>query len=64
MSRYDIPSAPINNIAEVFDDEQVKASGIVKKVQHPGIGELKVSEEKNVRLALLRLASLSSIHLC
>jgi succinate--hydroxymethylglutarate CoA-transferase len=45
LSRHDIPSAPINNIAEVFAEEQVRATGIVKNVRHRGVGEMKVRRE-------------------
>ena len=33
-----IPSAPINTIAEVFDDPQVKHMGIPKQIEHPKMG--------------------------
>lgn len=40
LVRHDIPSSPINNLEQVFADEQVRASGIVQRVQHPLIGEV------------------------
>jgi succinate--hydroxymethylglutarate CoA-transferase len=43
MAKHDIPSAPINNLAQVFADEQVVASGIVKTLQHPLVGEMRVT---------------------
>lgn len=36
-----IPAGPINNLADVFADEQVKHCGLVEVVQHPSLGALK-----------------------
>jgi crotonobetainyl-CoA:carnitine CoA-transferase CaiB-like acyl-CoA transferase len=33
-----IPNAPINTIAEVFDDPQIKHMGIPKQIDHPEMG--------------------------
>ncbi len=35
-----VPCGPINSIAEVFDDEQVLALGMVETIPHPTIGDL------------------------
>jgi crotonobetainyl-CoA:carnitine CoA-transferase CaiB-like acyl-CoA transferase len=37
----DIPAGPINNLADVFADEQVLHSGLVEEVQHPELGRLR-----------------------
>lgn len=36
------PSGPVNNLKETFDDPHVKAIGLVKTLQHPLAGEIKV----------------------
>jgi formyl-CoA transferase len=36
----EVPCGPINSIAEVFDDPQVRALGLVETVAHPTIGDL------------------------
>jgi crotonobetainyl-CoA:carnitine CoA-transferase CaiB-like acyl-CoA transferase len=36
----EVPCGPINSIAEVFDDPQVRALGLVETVRHPTIGDL------------------------
>ena len=36
-----IPAGPINNLEDVFNDEQVKACGLVQNAIHPVLGELK-----------------------
>lgn len=36
-----IPAGPINNLADVFADEQVLHCGLVEEVQHPSLGLLK-----------------------
>jgi len=36
-----VPSGPVNTIAQALEDEQVKARGIVVKVDHPVYGEIK-----------------------
>lgn len=43
MEKFDIPSAPINNLAQVFSDPQVVHSGIVQTVHHPTVGDVKVT---------------------
>ncbi|ETF03419.1 CoA transferase [Advenella kashmirensis W13003] len=35
LEQAGVPSGPINNIAEVFDDPQVKHRGLLKKFPHP-----------------------------
>ncbi|WNF38546.1 CaiB/BaiF CoA-transferase family protein [Bacillaceae bacterium IKA-2] len=37
-----IPSGSINTIAEMFEDPQVKASGIIKEVSHPTAGMIRL----------------------
>jgi crotonobetainyl-CoA:carnitine CoA-transferase CaiB-like acyl-CoA transferase len=37
----DIPAGPINNLADVFADEQVRHSGLVEEVDHPVLGTLR-----------------------
>ncbi|MFA7438532.1 CaiB/BaiF CoA transferase family protein [Castellaniella sp.] len=37
---HQIPAGPINNLEDVFHDEQVKAAGLVESVQHPLLGAL------------------------
>lgn len=37
----DIPAGPINNLADVFADEQVLHSGLVEVVEHPELGRLR-----------------------
>ncbi len=41
LDDFDIPNAPVNDIAEVFADEQVKARGMIQSYDHPTIGEVK-----------------------
>ncbi|MEQ1888316.1 MAG: CoA transferase [Alphaproteobacteria bacterium] len=37
-----VPSGPINDIKQVFDDPQVKHMGMAVAVQHPDMGEIKL----------------------
>lgn len=37
----DIPNAPVNDIEEVFADEQVNARGMVRSYDHPTLGEVR-----------------------
>ncbi|WP_424811286.1 CaiB/BaiF CoA transferase family protein [Roseococcus sp. YIM B11640] len=37
-----VPSGPINNIEEVFADEQVQHLGIAKPVKHPVVGDIRI----------------------
>ncbi len=41
LDKYDIPSAPVNDIGEVFEDPQVKARNMVKTYRHPTVGEVR-----------------------
>ncbi len=43
MSKHDIPSAPINDLAGVFSDPQVVHSGIVREVTHDLVGTIKLT---------------------
>jgi CoA:oxalate CoA-transferase len=36
-----IPCSPVNDYAQVFDDPQVKARGLVVEVEHPKLGRMK-----------------------
>jgi len=38
---HQIPAGPINNLEDVFRDEQVQAAGLVETVQHPLLGALR-----------------------
>ncbi len=38
--QYDLPIAPVNDIAEVFDDPQVRAREMVRQHHHPDLGDL------------------------
>jgi crotonobetainyl-CoA:carnitine CoA-transferase CaiB-like acyl-CoA transferase len=45
LRRFDaaeVPSGPINSIAEVFADEQVRALGLVEEIPHPTAGTVKL----------------------
>ncbi|MDE0234605.1 MAG: CoA transferase, partial [bacterium] len=37
---YDLPVAPVNDIAEVFTDPQVLARDMVRQYRHPVLGDL------------------------
>lgn len=37
-----IPAAPVKSLREVLDDEQIAASGMLRTVQHPRRGEMRV----------------------
>jgi crotonobetainyl-CoA:carnitine CoA-transferase CaiB-like acyl-CoA transferase len=41
LDEYDIPSAPVNDLAEVFSDPQIEARGMVRSYQHPTLGEVR-----------------------
>jgi formyl-CoA transferase len=40
LEREDVPSCVLNNLAEVFEDPQVKALGMVERVPHPRRGHV------------------------
>jgi formyl-CoA transferase len=40
LSAAEVPCGPINSIAEVFDDRQVRALGLVETIHHPTVGDL------------------------
>ncbi|EDO48985.1 predicted protein [Nematostella vectensis] len=42
LEEYGIPSAPINNIKQVFADPQVQYKNLVQEVDHPTIGNVKL----------------------
>ncbi len=37
-----VPCGPVNSLAEVFSDEHVLSSGILRDVEHPTAGTLKM----------------------
>ncbi|MDS1141950.1 CoA transferase [Pusillimonas sp. SM2304] len=41
MIEHGIPAGPINNLEDVFNDQQVLACGIVQSAEHPTVGEIK-----------------------
>lgn len=41
LDEYDIPSAPVNTLEEVFADPQVKAREMVQSYDHPVLGEIR-----------------------
>ncbi len=41
LDEYDIPSAPVNDIAEIFADPQVEARQMVRTYRHPTLGEIR-----------------------
>lgn len=36
-----VPSGPVNSITQAFDDEQIKARGLIVEVEHPSYGTIK-----------------------
>ena len=36
-----VPCGPVNNIADVMEDEQVKARDMIVSIDYPGVGEVK-----------------------
>jgi formyl-CoA transferase len=42
LGAAEVPCGPINSIAEVFADPQVKALGLVETIPHPTIGDLRL----------------------
>ena len=40
MEEYDLPIAPVNDIAEAFADPQVRARGMVQQYRHPDLGDI------------------------
>jgi crotonobetainyl-CoA:carnitine CoA-transferase CaiB-like acyl-CoA transferase len=55
----DIPAGPINNLADVFDDAQVRHSGFVEEVDHPALGKLR-QVGSPIRLAAMQGRSIRS----
>lgn len=37
-----VPCGPVNTLADVFEDEHVLSSGIMREVEHPNVGKLKM----------------------
>ena len=42
LNKAGVPSGPINNIAQVFDDPQVKHLNVTRHVAHPVLGDVEV----------------------
>jgi crotonobetainyl-CoA:carnitine CoA-transferase CaiB-like acyl-CoA transferase len=42
LEKAKVPCGPINNVKEVFDDEQVLSRNLLKTLSHPTIGSLKI----------------------
>jgi crotonobetainyl-CoA:carnitine CoA-transferase CaiB-like acyl-CoA transferase len=38
----DVPCAPLNNLAEVFEDPQVRALGLERTIRHPVMGDVRL----------------------
>ncbi|MBK5267666.1 MAG: CoA transferase [Acidimicrobiia bacterium] len=43
LDRYDIPSAPVNSLGDVFSDEHVRSRGMVQIYEHPTLGPISFS---------------------
>jgi len=43
LDRYDIPSAPVNSLGDVFSDEHVRSRGMVQTYEHPTLGPISFS---------------------
>ena len=41
LDKHDIPSAPVNDIREVFSDPQIQSRGMVQSYDHPSLGEVR-----------------------
>lgn len=41
LDGYDIPAAPVNDLADVFADPQIVARGLVRSYDHPELGEIR-----------------------
>jgi len=41
LNEHDIPNAPVDDIGDVFNNEQVLARGMVQSYQHPTVGEVR-----------------------
>jgi crotonobetainyl-CoA:carnitine CoA-transferase CaiB-like acyl-CoA transferase len=39
---HDVPASPVNDMADVFDHEQVRARGMRQSVAHPTVGEVEM----------------------
>jgi len=42
LRENDVPAAPINTLAEVFDDPQVRHLGLKQAIPHPAVGEFEL----------------------
>lgn len=43
LDRFDIPSAPVNDLGDVFTDEHVRSRGMVETYEHPVLGPISFS---------------------
>lgn len=43
LDRFDIPSAPVNDLGDVFTDEHVLSRGMVETYEHPVLGPISFS---------------------
>ena len=41
LDAFDIPSAPVNTIGDVFTDPQTEARGMIRTYQHPTVGDVR-----------------------
>lgn len=52
FSGSQLPSGPINNVAEAFEHEQVKHLGLVQQLTHPKYGNVKTIGAKLINSQL------------
>ena len=41
LDEADVPIGPVNDVAEILDDPHVRARGLVRSFDYPGVGEFK-----------------------
>ena len=44
MADSNIPHGPVNTLEDLLDDEQLKATGFWKEVEHPTEGQLRMTD--------------------
>lgn len=54
LQAHDIPSAPVNDLSEVFTDPQVVARGLIQTYEHPGIGPVRYTATPLLRSSEVR----------
>jgi crotonobetainyl-CoA:carnitine CoA-transferase CaiB-like acyl-CoA transferase len=42
LREHDVPASPVNDMADVFDHDQVRARGMHQSVSHPTVGEVEM----------------------